>query len=100
MCIRDRFVIGSLSKSFTAFAVMQLVEAGRVDLDGPVARYVPGFRLADADAVWALLARMDAEGVPILERWDEPGYVAFKFLDPDGWRVEAYWEPIGHSPIL
>jgi catechol 2,3-dioxygenase-like lactoylglutathione lyase family enzyme len=59
-----------------------------------------GFQLADADAVRALLARMDADGVPILEGWDEPGYVAFKFLDPDGWRVEAYWEPIGRSPIL
>jgi len=28
-------------------------------------------------------------------RWEEPGYVAFKCLDPDGWRVEVYWEPIG-----
>jgi hypothetical protein len=34
------------------------------------------------------------DGVPILERWSEPGYVAFKCLDPDGWRVEAYWEPV------
>jgi hypothetical protein len=40
---------------------------------------------------------MEADGVPILERWDEPGYVAFKCLDPDGWRVEAYWEVV-HPP--
>jgi catechol 2,3-dioxygenase-like lactoylglutathione lyase family enzyme len=53
-----------------------------------------GFQLPDADAVGALLARMEADGVPILERWDEPGYVAFKCLDPDGWRVEVYWEPV------
>jgi Glyoxalase/Bleomycin resistance protein/Dioxygenase superfamily len=53
-----------------------------------------GFQLPDADAVRALLARMEADEVLILERWDEPGYVAFKCLDPDGWRVEAYWEPI------
>ena len=52
-----------------------------------------GFSLPDASAVMALLARMEADGVPIVERWDEPGYVAFKCLDPDGWRVEAYWEP-------
>ena len=44
------FVIGSLSKSFTALAVMQLVEEGRVDLDAPVRRYLPGFRLADTAA--------------------------------------------------
>ena len=53
-----------------------------------------GFQLPDADAVGALLARLEADGVPIVERWEEPGYAAFKCLDPDGWRVEAYWEPI------
>src|SRR5690242_4101066 len=35
--------IASLSKSVTALAVMQLVEAGRVDLDRPVTAYQPGF---------------------------------------------------------
>jgi CubicO group peptidase (beta-lactamase class C family) len=39
--------IASLSKSMTAFAVLQLVEAGRITLDEPVTRYLPGFRLAD-----------------------------------------------------
>ncbi|MBL8726804.1 MAG: serine hydrolase [Planctomycetes bacterium] len=33
----------SISKLFTATALMRLVEQGRVDLDAPVARYVPGF---------------------------------------------------------
>ena len=52
-----------------------------------------GFQLPDADSVRALLARMEASQVPIPERWDELGYVAFKCLDPDSWRVEVYWEP-------
>ena len=43
------FVIGSTSKSFTALAIMQLVEAGKLELDAPVQRYVPWFRVADAD---------------------------------------------------
>jgi CubicO group peptidase (beta-lactamase class C family) len=42
-----RLPIASLSKSMTAFAVLQLVEAGRVGLDQPVTRYLPEFRLAD-----------------------------------------------------
>ncbi len=42
-----RLPIASLSKSMTAFAVLQLAEAGRVGLDEPVTRYLPGFRLAD-----------------------------------------------------
>ena len=46
---RTPFVIGSLSKSFTALAVMQLEEAGAVELDAPVQRYLPWFRLADRD---------------------------------------------------
>jgi CubicO group peptidase (beta-lactamase class C family) len=44
------FIIGSLSKSFTALAIMQLVEAGEVELDAPVQRYLPWFRVADEDA--------------------------------------------------
>jgi CubicO group peptidase (beta-lactamase class C family) len=44
------FILGSTSKSFTALAAMQLVEEGRVELDAPVQRYLPWFRVADADA--------------------------------------------------
>ena len=45
------FVIGSASKSFTALAVMQLVDAGRVDLEAPVREYVPELRLAAGQPV-------------------------------------------------
>lgn len=44
------FFIGSLTKSITALAVMQLVEAGKVELDAPVQRYLPWFRVADPQA--------------------------------------------------
>lgn len=39
--------IASLSKSMTAFAVLQLVETKQLELDAPVPRYLPDFRLAD-----------------------------------------------------
>ncbi|MCL1805669.1 MAG: serine hydrolase [Clostridiales bacterium] len=39
------FGMGSISKSFTATAVMQLVEAGVIDLDEPVVTYLPDFRV-------------------------------------------------------
>lgn len=35
--------VGSVSKLFTDLAVMQLVEEGKLDLDAPVSRYLPGF---------------------------------------------------------
>jgi CubicO group peptidase (beta-lactamase class C family) len=44
------FIIGSLTKSFTALALMQLVEDGKVELDAPVQRYLPWFRVADPQA--------------------------------------------------
>ena len=44
------FIIGSLSKSFTALAVMQLVEEGKIELDTPVQHYIPWFRVADEAA--------------------------------------------------
>ncbi|MBI4325409.1 MAG: beta-lactamase family protein [Chloroflexi bacterium] len=36
---------GSISKLFTALAAMQLAEQGKVDIDQPVSRYDPGFRV-------------------------------------------------------
>jgi CubicO group peptidase (beta-lactamase class C family) len=44
------FRIGSSTKSFTALAVMQLVERGDIELRAPVRRYLPWFRVKDADA--------------------------------------------------
>ena len=37
------FDLASVTKTFTTIAVMQQVEAGRVDLDEPVATYLPAF---------------------------------------------------------
>ncbi len=36
--------VGSVSKLFTDVAVMQLVEAGKLDLDAPVTQYLPTFK--------------------------------------------------------
>jgi catechol 2,3-dioxygenase-like lactoylglutathione lyase family enzyme len=52
-----------------------------------------GFAMPDAEAVHALRTRLERDGVPVVERDDEPELVSFKCLDPDGWRVEVYWEP-------
>lgn len=36
--------VGSVSKLFTDVAVMQLVEEGKLDIDAPVAKYIPAFK--------------------------------------------------------
>jgi CubicO group peptidase (beta-lactamase class C family) len=40
--------IGSITKTFTATAIMRLVEAGLLDLDRPVQGYLPELRMSDA----------------------------------------------------
>ncbi len=47
---------------------------------------------APAD-VKALRDRFARDGVEIVEWWEEPGYVSVKCRDPDGYVVEASWEP-------
>lgn len=44
------FRIGSITKTFTAIAVMQLWEQGLVELDAPANDYLRGFKLAPAKA--------------------------------------------------
>jgi CubicO group peptidase (beta-lactamase class C family) len=44
------FQIGSISKTFTGTAIMRLVEQGKVELTAPLRRYLPEFRVKDADA--------------------------------------------------
>ena len=41
-----RFILGSCTKPFTAVAVLQLMEAGKVNLDAPIARYLDGLPAA------------------------------------------------------
>ena len=51
------FQIGSITKVFTATAVMQLVDTWKLELDAPVTRYLPDFRLSTQQATEALTVR-------------------------------------------
>lgn len=55
-----------------------------------------GIHLASPEDVLEFRSRLRAGGVPILEEWDEAEYVSVKFQDPDGYVVEAAWEPHLH----
>jgi CubicO group peptidase (beta-lactamase class C family) len=43
------FQFGSTGKTYTATAMLRLVDQGLVDLDAPVRKYVPDFRVKDED---------------------------------------------------
>jgi catechol 2,3-dioxygenase-like lactoylglutathione lyase family enzyme len=52
-----------------------------------------GVHLPNTEAVRELAARLRSDGVEIVEEWEEPEYVSVKCRDPDGYVVEAAWEP-------
>jgi CubicO group peptidase (beta-lactamase class C family) len=51
----DGYGIGSVSKSFTAAAVLRLAEQGQVNLDDPVAAYLPDFPFGSRVTIRQLL---------------------------------------------
>jgi CubicO group peptidase (beta-lactamase class C family) len=56
------FEIGSVTKQFTAAAILQLAEAGRLSLDDTLAKYVPSFPHADELTLRRLLNQVS--GLP------------------------------------
>src|SRR5215471_1626984 len=72
------FHMASITKPFVATAVMQLVEQGKVDLEAPVTRYVPYFRLKDDRYRLITVRQMvtHTSGMPDVEdyQWNKPEY--------------------------
>ncbi|MDL4821182.1 VOC family protein [Actinomadura opuntiae] len=68
---------------------------GGKDIGPPPAFVHFGFQLFAPEEVTDLLTRMRADEVDIIEQYDDPGCVSFTCTDPDGHRIEAYWEVSG-----
>ncbi len=70
------FNAGALSTQFTAAAVMQLVEQGKIDLATPLAEYLPAFTMADARfreiTVGQLLTHTSGLANPEGVDWSQP----------------------------
>lgn len=52
-----------------------------------------GVGLPSRQDVLALRELFAGDGIDLVEEWDEPDYVSVKCRDPDGYIVEASWEP-------
>jgi CubicO group peptidase (beta-lactamase class C family) len=72
------FHLASITKPFVATAIMQLVENRKMDLDAPVVRYLPYFKLADERYKIITVRQMltHTSGMPDVEdyEWDKPQY--------------------------
>jgi CubicO group peptidase (beta-lactamase class C family) len=63
------FFLGSLSKSFTALAIMQLAGQGKVNLDAPVRKYIPWFKVGDGS---------ESDSVTVLQLLDQTSGISAK----------------------
>lgn len=51
------FIIASITKTFTATAIMRLAADGKIDVDAPVKHYIPELRLKDTQATETITVR-------------------------------------------
>jgi len=59
-----RFRLGSITKQFTATLVMQLVEQGQIDLNAPIARYLPDYPKSNGDRITIHELLNHTSGIP------------------------------------
>lgn len=91
------FYIASCTKTFTAMAIMTLVDEGKVNLDAPAKKYLPRFELADKEATSTLTIRdllshakgLDSDPASALEAYtgeitDDRFYYWLKKAKPKG----------------
>jgi len=66
------FHIASISKTFTATAVMQLVEGGKIDLNEPLISYLPYFKMNDERYKMITIKQMlnHTSGMPDVEDYE------------------------------
>lgn len=59
-----KFQVGSVTKQFTAAAIMQLVEKGKLKLDAPISTYLPDYPQPAADKVTIHHLLTHTSGIP------------------------------------
>jgi CubicO group peptidase (beta-lactamase class C family) len=67
-----QYALFSVTKTFTALALLQLAEAGRLHLDEEAAAYLPGYGCLGKTTLRQLLAHQSGLGNPLPLRWIHP----------------------------
>lgn len=82
--IDTRFNLGSMNKMFTAVAIAQLVEAGKVSFDDPLSKYLPSFPSPEAARkirIKHLLSHTAGLGSYFNEEFDRSSRARFRTVD-------------------
>jgi CubicO group peptidase (beta-lactamase class C family) len=92
---RSLFHMASITKTFVATSIMQLVENGKIDLDAPVVKYLPYFRMADERYKIITVRQMvtHTSGIPDVDdyEWNKPQY--------DDGALERYVRSLGNLKL-
>ncbi|WP_280499224.1 serine hydrolase domain-containing protein [Nocardia cyriacigeorgica] len=99
----EHFRIGSITKTFVATVVLQLVDEGRVALDAPIAKYLPG-TVRDGDRITVRQILQHTSGIPdymktpgwSTNRWR--GEDRFRDYRPDQLLQQAFTRPPDFAP--
>ena len=90
------FHLASISKTFVAAGVMQLVEWGKLELEAPLLNYLPDFKLADAGYQQITVQQMlsHTSGMPDTDDygWDRPEY--------DDQALERYMHSLANEKLI
>ncbi|PYQ82124.1 MAG: hypothetical protein DMF99_24700 [Acidobacteria bacterium] len=96
LTVRSLFHMASITKPFVGTSIMQLVERGHVELDAPVLKYLPYFRLADDRYQQITVRHMvtHTSGMPDVQdyEWDKPQY--------DDGALERYVRSLSNEKLL
>ena len=68
-----KFRLGSLTKQFTSTLILQLVEQGKIKLDGKITDYLPDYRKDTGDRVTIHQLLNHTSGIPSYT--DQPGFL-------------------------
>jgi D-alanyl-D-alanine carboxypeptidase len=92
---QDRFLMGSVGKTLYAAAALKLATEGKLDLDAPIASYLPANAVPDSDNVTSRMLLGHRSGYPT---YDEE-FIVDLIRDPLRIRTLADWTgPIRRSP--
>jgi len=86
------FQLGSDSKMMVGIAVMQLMQQGKIDLDAPVTRYLPYFRLADSRYTSITIRHILSHrtGLPWCANYDKCNFLDYESPEVDAGSLERH----------
>lgn len=97
----DRFRIASLTKTFMAVVLLQLVAEQRLELDAPVARYLPGV-VPNGEAISIRHLMQHTSGLDDYHRYNglytAADYLSHRFADPSAREDLAL--ALAHPPLF